>query len=173
LLVHGTHASVGGFVSTMHTASSGGQRFPSIISLELSRRSLPFRVVRGAYWGATCYQQCFLFFSFLLFSLLPLKIVLAIQNFRVILLFIKISTLVFLLLISNLYYWSFWKILICFQFHHSILFVICYFFSNLVLILLFFFCPFVKFFFSISPFNKIFILILYFSFLFQFWSLLF
>ena len=94
-------------------------------------------------------------FFFPLFSFLLLKIMLTIENFRVILLFIKISILILTPLIFTLYSWSFYKILICF--HHSIPFVICY-FSNIVLIRFDFFCPFVKlFFFSISPFNQNFI----------------
>jgi hypothetical protein len=46
-----------------------------------------------------------------------LKCVLTIQNSKVIILFINISTSVSILLISNLYY----KILVCFLFHHSTL----------------------------------------------------
>jgi hypothetical protein len=48
------------------------------------------------------------------FLSLPLKITLTIQDFRVVLLFIEISTSILILLISNFCSWSFCKILICF-----------------------------------------------------------
>jgi hypothetical protein len=71
--------------------------------------------------GMTVRCRWFFFLFLPLLSLLPLKIALVILNFRVILLFIEMSITVHLVLISNLYSWSFCKILVCFRFHHSIL----------------------------------------------------
>jgi hypothetical protein len=51
---------------------------------------------------------------FLFSSLLPRKSHSPFKDFRVVLLFIEISTSVLILLISNFYFWSFCKILICF-----------------------------------------------------------
>jgi len=110
----------------------------------------------------------------LLFSLILVKFTLTIQNFRIVLLFIDISTLVFILLIFNFCSWSFCKILICFQFYHSI--PICYTLFFIVWFSLFdcFFGHFVKmiFIFNFTIQSKLCSYPLIY-FLFQFWSLLF
>ena len=94
-------------------------------------------------------------FYFYLFSLFPLKFMLSIQNFRVVLVLIETSTLVWILLIFNFCSLSFCKILICFQFYYSILICDMLFFQfdphsfNYFLVLLLNW-----FIFIISPFNK-------------------
>jgi hypothetical protein len=76
-------------------------------------------------------------FSSSFFPLIPSKFALVIEKFRVTLLFIEISTLIFIILIFNFCSWPFSKILICFQFYLSISWFVI-FFSNLVLTLLIF-----------------------------------
>jgi hypothetical protein len=59
-------------------------------------------------------------FSFIFFSLFPLKFTLTIQNIIVVLSFTNISTLVFIFLFLIFFFLPFCQIPICFQFHHWI-----------------------------------------------------
>jgi hypothetical protein len=85
-----------------------------------------------------------------LFSLLLSKFTLAIQNLRVTHFFIEISTSVLILFISNFCSWLFYKISVCFQFHHWI---------QICNMLIFFFIW--GLFFFIVPFNKKLLVVLY------------
>jgi hypothetical protein len=87
-----------------------------------------------------------------------LKIALAIQIFRVVLLVVDISTLLLILLIFNFCFWSICKIFICFQFHHAIMIYYIYFFDLFLIFFIFiFFLSFLWVFYlsSISSFNSI------------------
>jgi len=83
-----------------HAASLDGKKISFIVSLELSRRLFSLRATHGVGNGAVCHRGCFLSF----FLSPPSKITLTIQDFRVVLLFIEISTSVLILLISNFYF---------------------------------------------------------------------
>jgi len=102
-----------------------------------------------------------------LFSLLLSKFTLAIQNLRVTHFFIEISTSVLILFISNFCSWLFYKISVCFQFHHwiQICNMLFFFYLGLIFFLLFFVLFWVImlnwFFFLILPFNKKLLVVLY------------
>jgi hypothetical protein len=104
----------------------------------------------------------FFFFSF--FSP-PLKFTLAMENFRVVLLFIRISISILIILISKFFFLTLCKILIWFQFHPSIsICEILFFFQFNSSSFDFFSILLNWFYFSISPFNQKFILIFFFNF---------
>jgi hypothetical protein len=65
-----------------------------------------------------------------------LKFMLVMKNFRIVLWFMRISTLILILLIYNFCSWPLCKTLICFQLHPSIPICDMLFFFNLVIILL-------------------------------------
>jgi hypothetical protein len=93
-------------------------------------------------------------FSLHLFSLFPSKPLFAMQNFGVVLWFMKISTSILIFLIFNFYSWSFCRTLICFQFYHSIPIwdIWCFLIWSLFFDFWFFYGYFVKLiFFSILP----------------------
>jgi len=103
-------------------------------------------------------RMCFFFFFFLL------KFKVTIPNFKIIFLFIDISTSVLIPLIIYLFFWTFYKILMCFQFHYLI-FIYNIFFQIFSFILLLFLVFLLNwFFFSISSFNKKIISCLFFYF---------
>jgi hypothetical protein len=107
--------------------------FPSIqmttstMTLKVSRHLILSEVVVCRPWP--------LFFFFFPFALLLSKFALTIQNFRVILSFTDISTLIFIFFYFGS--WFFHQILIYLQFDHWIHnYDLFFFFSNLILILL-------------------------------------
>ena len=94
-------------VGMPYGTSSGNQIFFFDVSLESSRCFHLVGMVHDVNSETVCRQGCFLS-SFSLFSLIILKFTLVIQNFRVILLFIEISTSILILLIFNFCSWAFY-----------------------------------------------------------------
>jgi len=132
-------------------------------TLEVSWRLLPLgqHIVAGVGWFVTND-----FFFLFLFSLLLSKFTLAIENLRVIHLFIEILTSIFILFISNFCSWPFYKISVFFQFHHwiqicNMLFFLIWSSFFWLIFILFWVILLNWFFFSILPFNKKLLVVLY------------
>ena len=121
----------------------GSQKPVYMVMMEALHQDLAFGMTCDD-GGVLIRHQWSFFLLLSLFSLLPSKITVVIQNLRVVFLFIKMSTSIIFLLISNFCSWSFCKILICFNFIIQSQFVICYCFSIWSLIFNFVFGLFVK-----------------------------
>ena len=105
--------------------------------LEILLFPLPFRAMHVVDDGIICRRRhfCFSLFSLFFFPI-PLKYMLAMYNFIVVIWFMRIFILVLLLLIYNFYFWPFCKTLIFFSTLSSNRNLWYVFFFNLVLILL-------------------------------------